>query len=232
MTEMEISGDTASVGEPVTISTTVMGERVGYMYVFTGILDDETGNVYILDIDYLDSDATKEEDGVIYPDWGDEGEMEIEFDWEPVQFAITDGETYIPALLEPDIYGASLEETTYTVDGYYTFNGGGTRYARLYFSGEGFLYQVMVFSGMEDRGAMAEVIPNEGDTFTVFEQWIESAEDGEVTFWYAESDSLTFGGNPITWDFIEAPAGDYVVGLLVEDLDGNQYEQYVTVSVE
>ncbi|KPL71986.1 hypothetical protein ADN00_15895 [Ornatilinea apprima] len=232
MTEMEVSGDTASVGEPVTISTTVMGERVGYLYVFTGILGDETGNVYILDIDYLDSDTTKEEDGVIYPDWGDEGEIEIEFDWEPVQFAITDGETYIPALLEPDAYGASLEETSYTVDGYYTFNGGDTRYARLYFSGEGFLYQVMVFSGMEDRGAMAEVIPDEGDTFTVFEQWIESGEDGEVTYWYAESDSLTFGEEPITWDFIEAPVGDYVVGLLVEDLDGNQYEQYVTVSVE
>jgi hypothetical protein len=45
------------------------------------------------------------------------------------------------------------------------------------------------------------------------------------------------GGTPIsdrifTWEALDAAPGAYIVGFIVEDLDGNQYAEYTQVTVE
>jgi hypothetical protein len=35
-----------------------------------------------------------------------------------------------------------------------------------------------------------------------------------------------------TWETLYAAAGEYIVGFVVEDLDGNSYESYAAVQVQ
>ena len=44
--------------------------------------------------------------------------------------------------------------------------------------------------------------------------------------------TLTFGAEPMRWVELDAAVGDYVVGFIVEDLDGNKQEVYTQVRVE
>ena len=90
-----------------------------------------------------------------YPDWGEEGDFTMEFEWEPIVFAINDGVDSVVALLNPEVYAASPERAVYTVEGTYTFaDGGESRYARLYFS-SGVLQQVFGYTGEGGTGATA-----------------------------------------------------------------------------
>ena len=45
-------------------------------------------------------------------------------------------------------------------------------------------------------------------------------------------DTLTFGSDPFEWEQVYAPAGSYLVGFLVSDMDGNVVEQYTQIQVE
>jgi hypothetical protein len=56
--------------------------------------------------------------------------------------------------------------------------------------------------------------------------------DAEPEYRTEPGDTLVFGD--VAWSVTElqAPAGDYVLGIQAEDLDGNLVEQYDTVTVE
>ena len=43
---------------------------------------------------------------------------------------------------------------------------------------------------------------------------------------------LTFGDQPFTREELDAAPGGYIVGFIVENLDGNAYEVYEEVFVE
>jgi hypothetical protein len=47
-----------------------------------------------------------------------------------------------------------------------------------------------------------------------------------------EGKTLTFGADNFTWKTLDAAVGDYVIGFIVEDLDGNAYESYAAVKVQ
>lgn len=44
--------------------------------------------------------------------------------------------------------------------------------------------------------------------------------------------ALTFGDQMFAWEELDAAPGEYIVGFIVEDLDGNTYEAYERVAVE
>jgi hypothetical protein len=229
---VELSGDVAAPGQPVTMRARVTGENAGYAYVFAGYVDRESNLLYVADIDYLESPDSLQVGGITYPDWGDRGSFTLEFEWEPLTFAITDGKTTAQALLVPHSYGASPEEALYTVDGIYTFSDGTKSSARLYFS-NGLLQQVVGFNSTDLTGAPHEITPQTGDRVTVLERWLDLDSQGEVTAMATqEGKALTFGTQTFTWKTRDAAAGDYVIGFIVEDLDGNSYETYAPVRVE
>ncbi|MEA3441765.1 MAG: clostripain-related cysteine peptidase [Chloroflexota bacterium] len=232
VSQISLSDRVAAPGEPVLLSTDISGDNIGYVYLFVGYYDSGSNAVFIADRDYLEGDDTREIDGIYYPDWG-EGEFTMEFEWEPVVFAISNGEDFIPALFTPHSYGASYEEAEYNVDGIYTYaDGGETRYARLFFV-DGILRQVLGFTGEGGTGAPREIIPQAGDAFTVFENWMDLDERGNVLQTVTEEGgTLIFGDQMFTWQDLDAAPGLYVVGFVVEDLDGNTYEVYEQVTVE
>jgi hypothetical protein len=227
------SADVAAPGQTVILSTDISGENIGYIYFFTGFLDRASNSLFVADMDYLENDDTREVGGVYYPDWG-EDEFTLEFEWEPLMFAINDGMDSELALFSPEDYGASPEEAVYTVEGIYTYaDGGEQRDARLYFNNNnGLLKQVYGFSSQGATGAPREIIPQIGDTFTVLEKWMDMDEHGKVVkVTMQEGDTLTFGEQPFKWEELDAAPGEYIVGFIVEDLDGNSFPVYTQVTV-
>jgi hypothetical protein len=187
----------------------------------------------VADRDYLESSETREIDGVYYPVWPESGSFTLEFEWEPVVFAISDGTDSVVALFTPATYGRSFEEAVYTVDGLYTYaDDGQTRYARLYFS-DGTLQHVFGFNGEGATGSPREIVPESGDQFTVLETWQDLNAQGRVQEVVTqEGGTLTFSDQMFTWQDLDAAQGEYIVGFVVEDLDGNAYESYANITVQ
>jgi len=224
-------------GDVILMSADVDGENLGYIYLFAGFYDRAANSINVIDMDYIDSGDSREVNGIYYPEWG-EGAFTLEFEWEPIVFAINDGTNRAVALLEPLVYGATPEQAVYVVDGMYTFADGTQRQARLLFSNES-LMQVVGFldrDGEADTDMSAaprEITPAPGDAFTVYERWYDLDENGQLTtVGYEEGGTLTFGDTLWTYDVLDAPAGEYAIGYIVEDLDGNRVETYTDVTVE
>jgi hypothetical protein len=223
----------------VLLSTDIQGQNIGYVRLLVGFYDQQANAIFVADADYLETEDTREVDGVYYPVWPDGVEFAMAFEWEPLMFAISDGVDQVVALLEPEQYGASWEDAVYTVEGIYTYaDGGESRYARLYLR-DGLLRQVFGFTGGDGQsregglGAPREIIPQSGDTFTVLERWLDLDEQGNVVqVTRQEGGTLVFGDQMFTWEELDAAVGEYIVGFIAEDLDGNAYETYTSVSVE
>jgi hypothetical protein len=230
LSSIQASSQTAAPGQPVLLSTNVSGDNIGYIYFFTGYHDRASNSIYVADRDYLEAPTTREADGVYYPDWG-EGDFKLEFEWEPLAYAITDGQESVSAALNPEIYGATYQDTVYTLDGNYTYRDGETRPARLYFR-DNLLRQVFGFAGDGQTGAPREITPAAGDTFTVTDTWLESDGRGGTQMATEQGGTLTFRDQPFKWQELDAAAGDYVVGFIVTDLDGNSQEVYTQVTVQ
>jgi hypothetical protein len=225
------SASEVSIGETVGLSVDIEGKNIGYVKLLVGYLDTNSNSIYLADSDYLASSETRELNGIYYPVWKDGG-FTMAFDWEPIVYAIDDGTTRHPALFTPQTYGASSEEAVYTVEGIYTFaDSGDQRKARLYFV-NGTLQQVFSFTEGDAAGAPSEIIPQSGDTFTILDKWLVLDSSGNVTQSIRqEGDTLTFGDSMFTWEVMDAAAGQYVVGFIVEDLDGNSQVVFQAVTV-
>jgi hypothetical protein len=231
ISQLTLSSSEASPGNPLVISADVSGTNIGHIKLFVGYYDEGSNSIFVSDMDYLESADTREIDGVYYPVWPD-GDFQLEFSWDPIIFAINDGTTSVPALFTPESYGRTFEEAVYTVDGYYTYiDDGQTVYARLYFS-NGVLTSVFGFTGENGTGAPHEITPTQGDQFTVLETWMDLNQNGEVTETvYQQGSTLTFGEFMFTWESLYAAEGEYIVGFVVEDLDGNATQALAPVTV-
>ncbi len=231
VSSLKLSADSVAPGDVTEVSADIQGDSIGNIYFFTGYIDEDDNSINVADMDYIESPDTREVDGVFYPDWGAD-EFELNFEWEPIVFAIDDGEIRAEALFNPETYGASFEDSTYTVDGVYQYTDGEQRNAKLYFQ-NGELISVFGFTGEGGVGAPREIIPELGDQFTVLERWMDLDARGRVVDEVSETaKTVTFGQEPLTWVDLDAAAGEYIVGFIVEDMDGNSYPAYATVTVE
>ncbi len=227
-----LSSDTAAPNQPVKVTTHISGKNIGYIYLFVGLYDQNANSIYKADTDYLESSETGEVNGVYYPVWNDDKDFTLTFDWEPTLFQITDGEKTTTALFTPQSYGSAAEDAVYTVEGIYHYADGNDRYARLYFR-NGKMRQVFGFTDQNATGGAREIIPEAGDTFTILDNWLDVDSDGKtLKSARQEGETLTFGSQPFEWKEAYAPAGEYLIGIIVEDLDGNTQQVYARVTVQ
>ena len=105
------SSNEASPDQPVLLITEIAGDNIGYVKLFVGFFDRTANSILIIDSDYLESEDTREVGGLFYPVWPDESFI-LEFEWEPVVFAVSDGSETIVTHFTPQTYGASFEEAT------------------------------------------------------------------------------------------------------------------------
>jgi len=90
----------------------------------------------------------------------------------------------------------------------------------------------IVMKGEDIAGAPAEITPAAGDTFTISQKWLELDSTGEINqIVFEDGDTITFTESAFAWEQVYAPEGEYLVGFLVGDLDGNLKEAYTRVSV-
>jgi hypothetical protein len=223
---LTLSAELASPVQPVTIQTEVSGDRLAYLYTFIGRFLPREDALIIEDIDYLFADETKEIGGVKYPVWP-AGSFPVEFDWEPTVYAVSDGITSIRALFEPVKYDP--ESPTYSLGvTYRPASGGDPRFAKIYFRDD-VMTEIFGFTGSITQaiGAPRQILPQPGDQFSVLEKGDDLAlGDAGREKYVREAGALTFSGEPFTLETTPAPSGNYVVGLIAEDLDGHTYEQY------
>ncbi len=230
ITNISASSQTVSPGDTIQLSADIDGENVGYVYFFTGLFDPDSNSILVADTDYLESPETQSLNNVYYPVWPEGGSFRMNFDWDPVLFSITDGSQSAVALFNPVSYGASAETAVYAVEGIYTFaSAGETRKAEMYFK-DGKLFQVFGFKGDETAGAPTEISTSVGDSFTILYKWMDLDSSGSVSeIVYEEGDTLVFGTRAFEWEQVYAPDGDYLVGFLVSDLDGNMTQAFTQV---
>jgi hypothetical protein len=227
-----LSGKTAAPGQPVTLTAKVSGKNIGYIYLFAGYYDQNANAIFEADTDYLESPNTQELNGVFYPQWNGDKPFNLKLDWDPTLFQITDGNHTTVALFTPQRYGASAQEAVYTVDGIYHYADGTSRSARIYFR-DGVMQQVFGFTDANETGGAREIIPQSGDTFTILEKWFDLDARGQVTQSAMQAgEVLTFGSQLFKWKEVYAAAGQYVVGFIIQDLDGNSQEVYTQVTVK
>ncbi len=247
LSPIQVDKQSVAIGDTILMQADVTGaENIGYIKLLVGLLDPEANSVLLVDSDYLEAGETRELNGVYYPNWG-EGAFSLEFEWEPFVRGVTDGDVVAEALFEPESYGRIAEEATYTVDGVYTYADGEQRYATATFR-DGVLQYIFTYNSSQTPGAQLplenvtgasltgapwEVVPEAGDTFMVFEEWLDLDANGVVVERaYEQGETLTFGSAPLRWEELNAAAGQYVIGFIVEDLDGNEIASYAQVVVE
>lgn len=228
-----LSADQVAPGGSITMSTEITGSNIGYVYYYVAYYDEESASYLTADMGFIAADETMEVGGVYYPDWGDEG-VSIEFDWEPVLYYMSDGIEANDqfAFFEPTVYGVDIESDVYTVRGYYTFTDSGNEVeAEMDFNGNGEMLSVFGFNGEDGSGAPHEITPRPGDTFTIYDEWLEfeNNPDGEFTDYIGGT--MTFGEQPFVWQSYYAFSGSYTIGIVVSDLNGNYYAEFVEVFV-
>ncbi|MDD4043703.1 MAG: clostripain-related cysteine peptidase [Anaerolineaceae bacterium] len=231
ISEIEASATVVSPGGSVELSAVINGDNIGYIYFFTGLLDETSNSIYVADTDYLESPQTGQEAGVYYPIWPD-GEFRLNFEFEPILFTITDGNQEILALFNPQTYGRDFTEATYYVEGTYTYqNTGESHTAQMLFRDEK-LFKTLIFVGGDTAGAPYEITPGVGDSFTVSRRWLDLDNSGTVSgISFDAGDTITFTGDTIEWGTQYLPDGTYLVGFLVADMDGNITPAYTQITV-
>ena len=267
--------------EAINVATDIVGENVGYVYSYVGLYQDTNGDKSIttIEMNYLGGKTTKDIDGVTYPDWGDDGTIPIDYDWDPAVNFISDGTNSTIALIYPVEYSTQGEADILAVDSYYIPSGGGDkRFARMYFDNDGEMTEILGFKqGGDILGAPFEIIPHAGDRFIillerfvfderqfpvgeesdgeslpyglgdVLEQhggelpyglgeFLES-EDGQLPFGKGhftkfEGGELVYSKEGFTWYSDDSYLGDFVLGIVVEDLDGGFFAAYAPIIVK
>ena len=103
------------------------------------------------------------------------------------------------------------------------------------------LASLFLFSGYVQAAhdAMLEQVRKQLDEYAaagvqrIMLQWLDLDDSGRVVNQAVqEGKTVTLGAEPLTWDELDAAAGSYVLGFIVEDLDGNSKAAYAPVTVE
>lgn len=219
-------------GEITSLETEIRGEQIGFIYLFVGLYYEEYDSILIADTDFVDAES-KLVGGVHYPDWGEDEAVPLFFNWEANLWGLNDGVTSDFVMFAPESFGATEGPATYSVEGFYTsVDTGESRDALVFFEG-GELTRVLGFFGEGDVGAPRQIQVKPGDTFTVVHQWIDIIDPDEGVVEYSTSDGTTFvfGSQPFTWEILPAFEGSYLVGFMVEDLEGTLFEEYTWIDV-
>ena len=218
----------------VKMTTEITGANIAYIYYYVSYYDEDYGSYLTADMGFISAETTKKIGGIYYPDWGKGPVIPITYTWEPTLYYMSDGNDANDqfAFFEPETYGKDESSNTYLVRGVYTFSESGSQTdAAIRFNGDGMMQNVFSFKGEGGGGAPHEISPQKGDTFTITEQWLEFDVNPDGGFTDYDGGTMTFGKNGFEMVPYYAYSGDYTIGIIVEDLNGNTTEDFVEVTV-
>jgi hypothetical protein len=227
ISDTDITGD-----ESVSVSTTVEGE-VAYIHTALYFWDPSTESYWIGDVSYYVAENTVTVDGVNSPDYGS-SPVQVQYDWSPTLYTLTDGENDAFVLLEPAEYLSADGETVYAVFGQYSDALSNTPVdARFYFDASGNFLYAYAFPDADGNGASnpVEITPQPGDHFTDYVQYYTYDSNNEPIYDYVLSDDVFTWGEQGFSFFSSYPVdGQYAVGIIAYDFDGNFVANYEFIS--
>src|SRR5215204_113821 len=190
ISDTEISGD-----ELVTVTTTVEG-NVAYIHTALYFWDPATESYWIGDVSYYIADNTITVDGVNAPDYG-ESPIQVEYEFSPSLYAMTDGVHDAFVLLEPYEYLSADGNTVYELYGQYTDIGSGIPVdASLFFDADGGFLYAYAYPDTDENGVSTpvEITPQLGDTFTDYVHYytFDANDNAEYSYELSE-DVFTWG---------------------------------------
>ena len=223
ISDTEISGD-----ETVNVSTTVEG-NVSYIHTALYFWDPSSESYWIGDVSYYIAENTTTVDGVNVPDYGP-SPVQVNYDWSPSLYSLTDGTHDAFVLLEPAEYLSAEGQTVYSVYGQYTDALSNTPVdARLYFDADGNFLYAYAFPDGDQNGASTpvEITPQVGDHFTDYVQYYTFDANNNATFSYKLSDDVfTWGEKGFSFYSSYPVDGQYAVGIVAYDFDNNQVANF------
>ena len=212
----------------INIQADLTGERIAYIYLVNLFKYEDRFLFY--QFDYVMGDSNLELDGVEYPMWTrNNGVISININTEITSTAVTDGKTVAFAVLEPEKYGTNPDEMIFAAKGFYVHADSGRKdSARMLFydsPDNNRMRNIIGYYGSEENGiTFAEIIPKVGDQFQFLDTWWEIDANGEIVDTLREGNTLTFGDQPFRqgWTQEFLVPGEYYIGIMAEDMDGNQ----------
>jgi hypothetical protein len=221
----------------VKIQADITGDRIAYIYLVS--LYRVENRFLFYQFDYILGDDNLDVNGVIYPFYRrDDGVKHVDLDFELSATGVQGGETVAFAVIEPESFGITPDETIYSVKGFYiSAETGQKTSARMYFNnyGDNEMRNIVGYFGSKEHGiAPSEITPKKGDQFQFLDTWWVLDENGNLTDSLYEGNTLTFGDEPFKQGVVTQflYPGEYYIGIGVEDMDGNSNFSFIPLVVE
>lgn len=229
ISDTEISGD-----EVVTVTTTVEG-NVAYIHTALYFWDPATESYWIGDISYYVAENTTTVDGVNRPDYG-ESPVQVQYEFSPSLYAMTDGEHEAFVLLEPYEYLSADDKTVYSVYGQYTDVLSGLPVdASFFFDADGGFLYAYAYPDTDENGVSTpvEITPQTGDKFTDYVQYYTFDANDNAEFSYDLSDDVFTWGEQGFSFYASYPAdGEYAFGIIAYDFDNNLVSNFEFINYQ
>jgi hypothetical protein len=209
-----------------TLTAQINGKNIAYLFVEILMKDGENFYGPVLR-EYIPADSDNETGGILRPNWSDPISLSIPL--RPSLTLLTDGVDSAFAFCIPTGYRVSGSH----LDGQYTSAAEGSQSrARIVFDGDGKIKEILAFKQQRMKSIPRPVTPKPGDTFAPFVQ-VLTEEDGASLreSETALSTPLTFGEQPFHLEKESLLPGEYLAGILVQDLDGKFTRKYVPLKI-
>jgi len=232
---IQLSDTTISGDELLTLTTTVTGNP-SYIYFILYFYNPDSKAYWVADTSYHFAPNTTTVNDVNSPDYG-ASPIQVEYEWDPSLFVLTDGQTEAFALFEPEEYINSDGTSTYSVYGQYTYANGGTPDdAKLVFDPDGNLLHIFALPDPDGDGisTAVAVTPELGDQFTDYvKSYYLDANGGPATYDYSlSSDVFTYGDAGFKFESRYPVDGQYAIGIYTVDFDNNTVESYKFITYQ
>jgi hypothetical protein len=217
--------DISQADNNLTLTAQVGGKNIAYLFIEILMKDRDKYYGPVLR-EYIPAAREKETGGVKHPDWDET--IDLSFPLRPRLTLLTDGVDSAFAFALPEGYGVS----GCRLDGQYT-NAEKQSRARITFDGDGRIKEILAFKEQRMKSTPHALTPKPGGTFAPFVQVLTPPHD-ENGKWEAEivlSTALTFGERPFRLEKESLIPGEYLAGILIQDLDGGFTRKYVPFTV-
>jgi len=214
-----------------TLTAQISGKHIAYLFVEILMKDGDKFYGPVLR-EYVPADSDKETGGILRPDWGDPISFSIPL--RPSRTLLTDGVGSAFAFTIPEGYrtqGCYLDGLLRIT----TAAEGSQFRARITFDSDGSVKQILAREAKQQRmkSIPRPITPKPGDTFAPFVQVLteqdgKSLRETETVL----STALTFGEQPFRLEKESLLPGEYLAGILVQDLDGGFTRKYVPFAIQ
>ncbi len=227
---LTLASDKIAPGDSLTLSAQISGENIAFLTTELYFKDKEFDYYYgPVTQDYVRSAVEKEANGMVHPSW--EPEIKLSLEIKPLFRVITDGIGAAFAFMHPVGYG----QEEYQLEGLFTRkDSGNASRARLKFDNSGEMTDKRVIQEKHGRLATHDLAIKSGDMFipAVHVLTNMNLSNPKMHTLHGISGTLTKLEDSFHWVDEAALPGDYLLGLVVEDFNGDKYHHYVPFSIE